>query len=204
VLLIAAHDTTSVCSCHFYLNAKKGTKEFKLGNSYVDLEREEKIMKCKKIVIATFMVIALSLSSLTVSAQDPTDDDANVAIKKGASRVEMIVHRPGARTRDGYCETIRWTASTYLDEGGPSYGHHNSISRDADYPYIPCDIPKICTRGRIWADNELQEDTSMKCAYNSADKAMLSCSQKGSSSYHTTRGDHNFDDAWTPWTWDEG
>jgi len=162
-------------------------------------------MNSKRIVIATFMVIALSLSSLTVSAQDPTDDDADVAMKKGRSRVEMIVHRLGAGTRDGYCETIRWTASTYLYEGSTlANGHHNSISRDADYPYIPCDIPKICTRGRIWADNELQQDTSMKCAYDSADKPMLSCSDYGSSSYHTTRGDHNFDDAWTPWTWDEG
>jgi len=35
VLLIAAHDTTSVCSCHFYLNAKIGDGIFiSLAKSY--------------------------------------------------------------------------------------------------------------------------------------------------------------------------
>jgi hypothetical protein len=52
VLLIAAHDTTSVCSCHFYLNAKERLHSFleDLRNEAQNQARSE-IHKAQELIL---------------------------------------------------------------------------------------------------------------------------------------------------------
>lgn len=106
-----------------------------------------------------------------------------------------------------YCATLWWDAKTTITDGlFITYSTSTSISRDNTNHNIACDISTIGARARIWINGNLNDDSGMLEAYNSADKSAradgndLTC---GGAVYQA-QGNHEFIlngvDSWYPIT----
>lgn len=160
----------------------------------------------KLFLFPVLLVLLLSAVSVALADGPPTETDLPPEIDDPPpSSVELVVgnHAGNMAGTEALCSSMWWHGISNLTSSSMPNGDHYSRSRDENNHSYPCDIDKIGTRGRLWSDNVLRDDTGMKTAPNSADKQVFSSNGGADfcdSDYIYIFGNHHFEDAGQP-TW---